>query len=59
MKDNNMQETIFYARKCLISFYYYYPHTTYTHLTRSKNLKQTLIQEIDMAMMDNQVRITL
>jgi hypothetical protein len=24
--------------------------------TRSKNLKQTLLQEIDMAMMDNQVR---
>jgi hypothetical protein len=33
-------------------FYYYYPPITGTSIS-SKNLKQTLLQEIDMAMMDN------
>lgn len=53
IKDNDRQELIVYARKYLISFYILLSSYHICTSTPNKNLKQTLLQEIDMVMIDS------
>jgi hypothetical protein len=53
IKDNDKQELIVYARKCLISFYILLSSYDISTSTPKKNLKQTLLQEVDIAMIDS------